>query len=153
MHDAFSHEDASRRKVRKYELLVQYARQFVNAPYASGGTSPKGFDCSGFTNFVYQEFGITLPRTAKDQSKEGKRVGKRRARKGDLIFFRGSNARKRRIGHVGIVVSDRRDQPIQFIHASSRGVVISSLDEPYYAKRYRKVRCFPALKRKVRIDE
>lgn len=137
-------------KTRIYDLLVEEAKKYIGIPYKFGGCTKSGFDCSGYLIYVYSKFDIQLPRTSIEQSKFGKRVGKRRLRKGDLIFFRGSNARKRKIGHVGIVVSNKKE-PIQFIHAStSRGIIISSLSTEYYKVRYRKARRIKALNKKVK---
>lgn len=141
-----------RKRVRKYELLVQTAIKYRNTKYVWGGNSPAGFDCSGFTSYVFNAHQVALPRTSTDQAKAGRRIRKRKARKGDLIFFRGSDAKKRKVGHVGIVISEKRE-PIRFIHASSRGVVVNNLSDSYYAKRFRKVRRIRGLRKKIRIDK
>ena len=138
-------------KVRKYELLVNEALKYVGTPYQFGGSAPGGFDCSGFVGFVFKKYGIDLPRVSTDQAKAGKRVPLRKAKKGDLIFFKGSNKKDRKIGHVGIVVSDK-GEPVRFVHASTyRGVVVSDLSTEYYKERYKKVRCFKELKKKVTL--
>ena len=144
-------ESARPKKVRKYELLVNDALKYVGTKYVFGGSKPGGFDCSGFVSYVFQKHGISLPRVSTDQASAGKRVGLGNAKKGDLIFFKGSNLRDRKIGHVGIVVSNK-NEPVQFVHAStSRGVVVSNLETEYYKKRFRKVRCFKELNKKVKI--
>ncbi|MFY0675483.1 MAG: C40 family peptidase [Bacteroidia bacterium] len=138
-------------KVRKYELLVNEALKYVGTPYKFGGSAPSGFDCSGFVGFVFKKYGINLPRISTDQATVGKRVSLGKAKKGDLIFFKGSNKRDRKIGHVGIVVSNK-GEPVRFVHAStSRGVVVSDLSTTYYKERYRKVRCFKELNKKVKL--
>lgn len=137
-------------KLRKYDLLAKDALAQVGTPYKFGGCEPGAFDCSGLVYYVYQKHGITLPRTSKEQSKAGSSVSIRNVRKGDLLFFRGSNARKRKIGHVGIVISDE-NEPVKFVHASSsRGVVVSQLSTKYYDIRFRKARRFSQLKKKVK---
>ena len=138
------------KKVRTYELLVEEALKHKGTRYVFGGCKPGGFDCSGFVGYVYAKFDITLPRTSTDQAKAGKRVGLGSVKKGDLLFFRGSNEKDRKIGHVGIVISDKNEE-VQFVHAStSRGVVVSKLSTEYYKKRFRKARCFKELNKKVR---
>ncbi|MBI3143397.1 MAG: C40 family peptidase [Bacteroidetes bacterium] len=138
-------------KVRTYELLVAEAMKHLGTKYRLGGCAPGGFDCSGFVSFLFGKFGVELPRISHEQAGEGKRVGLRKVKKGDLLFFRGSNIKDRTIGHVGIVVSDK-GEPVRFIHAStSKGVVISELSTAYYKDRFRKARCFRELKRKVKI--
>lgn len=120
--------------------VCKKARDYIGTPYKFSGMNPKkGFDCSGFVNYVYSQFNVKLPRTTSDQIKQGKSVSLKKARKGDLIFFKGSNANSRKAGHVGIIVST--DNEIKFIHAStSRGVIISSLSTDYYKKRFIKVK-------------
>lgn len=129
----------SAKKLRKQqsENVVAQAKQFLGTPYAYGGTSRSGMDCSGL---VMQSFPkqYNLPRTAKAMSKEGKRTKMRKLKPGDLVFFK--TGRGRKITHVGIVVSNNKDYP-EFIHSStSQGVIISSLGEAYWRKNFRKAR-------------
>lgn len=138
-----------KQKSRKYDLLVAEALKYQGTKYVFGGCTPGGFDCSGFIQFIFHKFNIELPRTSINQSKSGKHIGLKKVKKGDLIFFRGSNIKDRKIGHVGIVISER-GQPIRFIHAStSRGVVVSNLSSTYYKERFRRATCFKELKKKV----
>ncbi|GGE40450.1 C40 family peptidase [Psychroflexus planctonicus] len=127
------------KKLRKQqsENVVAQAKQYLGTPYAYGGTSRSGMDCSGL---VMQSFPnqYSLPRTAKAMSKEGKRTKMKKLKPGDLVFFK--TGRGRKITHVGIVVSNNKDYP-EFIHSStSRGVIISSLGEAYWRKNFRKAR-------------
>ena len=110
----------------KQALLVRYARRFVGVPYSYGGSSPRtGFDCSGFTRFVYAHFGIALPHYSGAQFATGRRVARAGLRPGDLIFFD-------RLGHVGLYVGRGR-----FIHAPHSGtrVEIDPL-RGWYGSRY-----------------
>lgn len=112
--------------------VVQYAKQYLGYRYVYGGTSPStGFDCSGFTSYVYKHFGKSLSRTASAQSSNGTSVSRSNLKEGDLVLFGGSSGSG--IGHVGIYIGGN-----SFIHAanSKKGVIISSLSETYYAKRY-----------------
>lgn len=121
------------------DSIVQYAMSFKGKSYKRGGTTIKGFDCSGYTMTVYRKFGVKLPHTSAGQGLVGIEIGKKNAVKGDLIFFRGRNAASSRIGHVGIIVSEKGD-PLLFIHSStSDGVRIDRLDAPYYKKRFVKI--------------
>lgn len=121
------------------DSVVQYAMSFKGKSYKRGGTTIKGFDCSGYTMTVYRKFGIKLPHTSAGQGLVGIEIAKKNAVKGDLIFFRGRNASSSRIGHVGIIVSEKGD-PLLFIHSStSDGVRIDRLDAPYYKKRFVKI--------------
>lgn len=101
----------------------------IGVTYKTGGTSTNGFDCSGFTRYVFSKLGITLPRQSSAQFKTGTAVSRNEMRPGDLVFF---NTSGKGVSHVGIFVGSGK-----FAHAStSRGVIISSLNESYYAKRY-----------------
>ena len=97
---------------------------------------PNEFDCSGFTSYVYKQFGYTISPASRIQYTDGVKVDRKTLRKGDLVFFT-SRSSGRNVGHVGMVVSaDNETGSFKFIHASIRGVKISSSDEAYYAKRY-----------------
>lgn len=101
----------------------------VGTPYKYGGTTTKGFDCSGFTSYVFEQFGIDLSRSSKSQADEGYWVDKSDLRPGDLVFF---NTGGKGISHVGIYIGDG-----MFAHsASDEGVTKNSLSEAYYKKRY-----------------
>lgn len=112
--------------------VVEYAKQYLGYKYVSGGASPStGFDCSGFTTYVYKHFGISLNRSSKDQIKNGVAVEKSDLQPGDLVVF--NNDANTKIGHVGIYIGDGN-----FIHASnpSDGVKITTLLSGYYKQRY-----------------
>lgn len=86
---------------------VWQAKQFIGTPYVWGGTSPKGFDCSGFTQYVYGKLGINLPRTSQEQAQVGQAVGNiSLARPGDLVFFAGADGTASAPGHVGIYLGN-----------------------------------------------
>lgn len=101
---------------------------YIGVPYVWGGTTPSGFDCSGFTSYTYKQAGVSLPRTAADQYTKGTAVSKSNLKKGDLVFF---STYKAGASHVGIYLNDNK-----FVHASSNGVKVSSLGESYYANSY-----------------
>ena len=118
--------------------VVHYAKAYMGTPYAYGGNTENGIDCSGLIYNAYRQQGIRVPRTVDALRKKGKRISVDRAKKGDIIFFRTS--RKRKLTHAGIVVSSRGGMP-QFIHAStSKGVMISSLETAYWKKAYAQTR-------------
>lgn len=100
--------------------IISAAKSLIGVPYTWGGTSPSGFDCSGFTKYIFAKQGITLPRTSRDQYGTGTHISYGSLRPGDLVFFSlGSNGQ---VSHVGIYVGNG-----QFINATtSRGVTISS---------------------------
>ncbi|MEA1962535.1 MAG: NlpC/P60 family protein [Bacillota bacterium] len=112
--------------------IVEYAEQFLGVPYVYGGNGPYGFDCSGFTKYVYNVVGVALPRVASDQTNMGTVVDKNSLLPGDLVFFRCNGASI--VNHAGIYVGDGK-----FIHASSPrsgGVIYTNLSESYYARSY-----------------
>ena len=125
-------------KMKPRDGVVYYAKGFLGAPYALGGNTKSGIDCSGLIYNAYRQQGVKIPRTVDALRKKGKRISVDRAKKGDLIFFRTS--KKRKLTHAGIVVSTKSGVP-QFIHASSsRGVIISTLDNTYWKKAYAQTR-------------
>lgn len=129
----------------KVDSLIQYAYTFMGNRYRRGGASAKGFDCSGYTMTVFNAFGIRLPHTSAGQGLIGVEVSKANIKKGDLILFKGRNRRSRRIGHVGIVISDK-GEPVRFIHSStSEGVRTDRLEFAYYKNRYLKTIRIPEL--------
>lgn len=112
--------------------VVSYAKQFLGYKYVSGGSTPStGFDCSGFTYYVYKHFGITLSRSSTAQASNGTSVAKSDLQQGDLVIF--NNESNTSIGHVGIYIGGN-----QFIHAANatKGVITTSLSDSYYLKRY-----------------
>lgn len=104
--------------------IIAYAKQFLGCSYVYGGTTPSGFDCSGFTSYVYRHFGYSLNRTSSGQRSNGVAVDKSNLKAGDVVCFN---------GHVGLYIGGG-----SFIHAAnpSKGVIISSLSESYYSKNY-----------------
>lgn len=111
--------------------IARTARKFLGARYVSGGNGPNAFDCSGFTTYVYGQFGIKLPRTSTGQASVGTQVSKDNLQVGDLLIF--SNTYKSGPSHAGIYLGNG-----QFIHAStsSTGVIISDLNSSYYRKHF-----------------
>lgn len=115
--------------------LLDKAKAYLGTPYHYGGTTPKGFDCSGFVRFVFGTFGFGLDRTSYSQANQGEPVDLKRIQPGDLLFFR-TRGNQKRVSHVGIYLGQG-----QFIHAGSwggpgkRGVKIGELDSSYYANR------------------
>jgi cell wall-associated NlpC family hydrolase len=120
------------------DKLISFAKNFLGTPYHYASSNPKeGFDCSGFVNFVFGNFHISLPRSSREFKKMGKSLKPDKFKEGDVVVFK-SFRNKARIGHVGIICEANGLQS-KFIHAASgqkRGIVISELGEGMYAKRF-----------------
>jgi cell wall-associated NlpC family hydrolase len=107
--------------------LTRNAMRFIGTPYVFGGTSPSGFDCSGYTQHIFAMLGIHLPRTADAQFYSGRRIQGEMS-VGDLVFFQTYEPGP---SHVGIYLGGGR-----FIHSSSHGVMVSRLSDSYWSSRY-----------------
>jgi cell wall-associated NlpC family hydrolase len=117
------------RDVRKAAALVREALAYLGRPYQWAGIGRRGFDCSGLVFRVFGSFGVALPHSSWEQYSAGRAVSTATLLPGDVVFFRTYTAGP---SHVGIYLGRQR-----FIPASaSRGVIVSSLDEPYYRSRY-----------------
>lgn len=129
-----SHRQESHRSTSSISAhaVVDDAYRLRNSPYRFGGESPRGFDCSGFVKYVFDQNGIQLPRRSVDQAQYGEEIALRDVQPGDLLFFRSGG----QINHVGIVSSNRGGRT-RMIHASStKGVIESDLAvEDYWRKR------------------
>lgn len=112
------------------KLLIAEAKKLIGTPYRYGGTTPRGFDCSGFVYYTHKKIGITLPRSSKLMYQKGKNVYKSGLKPGDLVFFNTSKSRKG-VSHVAIYIGGNR-----IIHAVSKGVKIDNLNNSYWKKRY-----------------
>ncbi len=113
-------------------LFIRVVKSFLGIPYRLGGSTIRGIDCSAFVKKIYEIFNISLPRTAKEQLRIGKKVEREELAEGDLVFFK---TRRPHAPHVGIYIGNN-----EFIHASSRGkeVRIDRLDTPYFHTRFLK---------------
>ena len=117
------------------DSVLAFSRQFLGTPYRWGGKTPKGFDCAGFTRYVFGHFGLELASAAGPQYRQGTRVDADSIKVGDLVFFAGRNGGTA-IGHVGLV-TEVEGNTFRFIHASTTaGVIISRSREPYYSSRF-----------------
>ena len=119
-----NHETDNHFKAKALQI-VNYSKSFLGTPYQYGGTTTKGMDCSGLVQTSFLQFGLELPRTSRDMSNQGKPLKLKNVEVGDLVFFRTS----------------KNHDEIEFIHSSStRGVMISSIKNPYWEKNYVKSR-------------
>ncbi len=108
--------------------IVAYAKKYLGYKYVHGGNTPSGFDCSGFTQYVYKHFGYSLSRSSSSQASDGVAVSKSNLQAGDILCFSGSSGSKR-VSHVGIYIGGGK-----FIHSANtrKGVIISNIDGDGY---------------------
>ncbi len=120
------------------EHVVQTAQGLIGSPYRYGGTTPRGFDCSGFVQFVFNANDIRLPRTSGEQARVGQKIARRDLRPGDILVFRIGV----RSTHTGIYVADNT-----FIHSPSRGgrVRLDDMDQEYWDRRFLYGRRIPGI--------
>lgn len=111
------------------EQAVQLGLSLVGSPYVYGGSSPKGFDCSGFTAYIYRQFGINLSRSSVAQLDNGTPVAMSELMPGDLVLFKKPGTGSKRVSHVGLYIGDHK-----FVHASTYGVgvIVNDLSDAYY---------------------
>ncbi|BBW98564.1 hypothetical protein GsuE55_33970 [Geobacillus subterraneus] len=121
-----SNIDAAANKTR----LIAEAKKLLGTPYRYGGTTPKGFDCSGFVYYTHKKVGVILPRSSKAMYQKGTYVHRSKLQPGDLVFFNTSKGGKG-VSHVAIYIGNN-----QVIHAVSRGVKIDNLNSPYWKPKY-----------------
>ncbi|WP_343708018.1 C40 family peptidase [Flavobacterium sp.] len=122
------------------DSIVSYAKQYLGTPYVYASSNPKkGFDCSGFVSYVFNNFGVTLPRSSSGYKNLGRALKPEEFKVGDVLVFYGYKNRNV-VGHVGIICEANGMQS-KFIHASSgkaQQVTITALDTEHYTKRFYK---------------
>jgi cell wall-associated NlpC family hydrolase len=127
--------------------LIAFAKTLKGIRYRYGSSNPeRGFDCSGFVNYVFNHFGITIPRSSSDFADVQGNRDLHEAKYGDLILFTGTKTHNRgRAGHIGIIVS-QPGEPITFIHSTSgaaNGVTETQLNDYYMGRYIKTIRLFP----------
>ncbi|MCD7973004.1 MAG: C40 family peptidase [Candidatus Azobacteroides sp.] len=112
---------------------MKYAHKFNGTKYRYGGKNPKtGFDCSGFICYVYKEINVQLPPSSRELSKKGKNISLNKVKAGDLLFFKGSNKKNKKVGHVALVTENKSGK-IKMIHATtSKGVITETYNSSSY---------------------
>jgi cell wall-associated NlpC family hydrolase len=127
------------------EDVMRFAESLHGIPYVYASINPKvGFDCSGFITYVFNNFGIKVPRSSVEFTNVGKTIPVESAKRGDIILFTGTNPAERRVGHMGLIVSTK--DTLKFIHSSSgkaMGVTVSPLSRGYVTRFVKTIRIFP----------
>ena len=125
------------KRIATADNLINTALEYLGVKYRYGHSSPNGFDCSGFTMYVFNKSNIPLTRTSVSQFHEGEKVERiENLKRGDLVFF-GSRTSTRSVGHVGIVTEvDSAGHNFKFVHASNRGITVNKSTDSYYKVRY-----------------
>lgn len=112
--------------------VLEEAKKYIGIRYSSGGTTPRGFDCSGYTQYVFAQVGVSILRHERAQMEHSIIIPKEEMQCGDLVIFSNTGDNGGFASHIGIYVGNN-----QVIHASSsKGITISDLDSYYYAKHY-----------------
>ena len=121
-------KNVNSKELRLRKDITQHAKKYVGVKYKYAGKNPKGFDCSGFTGYVFEKFDIELSPSSRVQATTGTKISLNKAKKGDLLFF-GNNGK---INHVALIVSNSPDG-IEVIHStSSKGVMVQNVSISSY---------------------
>jgi cell wall-associated NlpC family hydrolase len=124
----------------KADAIISYAKTFLGVPYRYGGSTPSGFDCSGFINYIFGNFGFSLVRSSFGLADLGQTIALSNIQPGDLLFFKGSNINSSTVGHVALVV-EVAPNTLKFIHSANGGVRIENfVTSKYYIQRYIKAK-------------
>lgn len=112
--------------------IVLFAKQQLGKPYVYAGSTPTGFDCSGFTSYIFSAYKVNLPRRSSDQYDQSKKVKESKVKKGDLVFFDNGNG----VNHVGMIISEAGESPVMIHSSSSKGIIITDIrSSEYWNKR------------------
>lgn len=137
-----SEEEVEQALTKLQDDIAAYAKKFLGTRYRWGAKGPRAFDCSGFTGYVFKNFGMNIGSNSRAQATQGKKIDIKEARVGDLMFFTRPGG-GRSVGHVGMVIEvDPETGKLKFIHASSKkGVTITNYsDSAAYKRRFLQVR-------------
>lgn len=114
--------------------VISYGRKFLGKPYRYRGPSSWPMDCSGYISHIYDKFGISLPRSSREQAEVSTKI--KQPQPGDLIFFSGRNASSKRVGHVALVISVDPKHGVKMMHSTnSRGIMVEYVDGSAYFKK------------------
>jgi len=135
-----SYDSIVKKNNPKADAIISYAKTFLGVPYRYGGSTPSGFDCSGFINYIFGNFGFSLVRSSFGLADLGETIALSNIQPGDLLFFKGSNINSSTVGHVALVI-EVAPNTLKFIHSANGGVRIENfVTSKYYIQRYIKAK-------------
>jgi hypothetical protein len=135
-----SYDSIVKKNKPKADAIISYAKTFLGVPYRYGGSTPSGFDCSGFINYIFGNFGFSLVRSSFGLADLGETIALSNIQPGDLLFFKGSNINSSTVGHVALVI-EVAPNTLKFIHSANGGVRIENfVTSKYYIQRYIKAK-------------
>ena len=119
------------------DSVITFVKKFLGLRYRSGGSTPSGFDCSGYVSYIFKKFGYTLPHSSSAMSAVGEKIDIKKAKPGDLICFKGRSTKTNRVGHVALIIKADSGQ-ITMMHSACKGGVIIERynNSPYYTRRF-----------------
>ena len=118
------------------DSVITFGKKFLGLRYKYGGTTPQGFDCSGYVSYLFHKFGYKLPHSSSEMSTVGQKIDIKQAQPGDLICFKGRSTKSSRVGHVALIIQADSGQ-ITMMHSCQRGVLIEKYNQSdYYKRRY-----------------
>jgi probable lipoprotein NlpC len=116
--------------------FVKSCKKYMGTPYKFGGNDKKGIDCSGLVYNAFSEFGISIPRVSHKQAEAFPEIKLKKARTGDLVYFKTQGSK---INHTGVIVKKRGKRKVLFVHAANTGVQVDDLVSNYWQKKFVKV--------------
>jgi murein DD-endopeptidase / murein LD-carboxypeptidase len=118
------------------DSVITFGKKFLGLHYKSGGSTPSGFDCSGYVSYLFHKFGYSLPHSSSGMATVGEKIDIKKAKPGDLICFKGRSTKTNRVGHVALIIAADSGQ-ITMMHSCHRGVMIEKYNNsPYYTHRF-----------------
>ena len=124
------------------DSVITFGKKFLGLRYKYGGTTEKGFDCSGYVSYIFGKYGFKLPHSSSGIADIGEKIDLMHAQRGDFILFKGRSAKTNRVGHVALIIKADSGQ-ITMMHSCQRGVMIEKYNNSdYYKRRYLMCRRF-----------
>lgn len=134
---AIANKNDDARRALVIDSVIQFGKKFVGLKYKYGGSTEKGFDCSGYVSYIFRKYGYQLPHSSASMAKVGDKVELKDAAVGDLILFKGRSSKSKTVGHVALIIKADSGQVTMMHSCVQRGVYIEKYNNnPYYNSRY-----------------